>query len=56
MFKSDVMKTKLNSYFEKRCVDKEACHVELEMAGDELPFYEELSCECRERIAARETS
>lgn len=55
MFKNDAMRAKMREYVEGRCLERSACHIELDM-GAALPFYEELSCKCRERIAADETS
>lgn len=53
MFKSSSMKTKIKEYVNKHCIGESACHLDLDKG---VPFYEELSCTCRQRIIEKKTS
>lgn len=50
---TQTMKEKLYRYVKKYCYNRTACHIDLDMS---LPFFEDLSCKCRDRIAQKDTS
>ena len=47
------MKDKIYDYFKKYCQGNQACHIDLDI---HLPFFDELTCECRDRITKKQTS
>lgn len=53
MFKSSSMKSTIQDYVKKHCLGKSACHIDLDMG---VPFHDELSCDCRQRIVDKKTS